>query len=125
MLIKQGDKIDLPWIKAEPKIVNFQIISDKRTALIALKNSQIDIYGSIPVDDFLILKQDKNFGDEYNLYNIESTRLAYFGFNSRLPKFRDPKTRQALARLINYQEAINVTQAGLVRQAAGVNIIMR
>jgi len=115
-----GDEIDAPWIKAEPEIINFQIISDNRTALLALKNSKIDIYGSIPVDDFLILKRDKNFGDKYNLHHVESTRLAYFGFNSRLPKFRDPKTRQALARLINYQEIINVTQAGMVKQAVGI-----
>jgi len=54
------------------------------------------------------------------LRHIESTRLAYLGFNSRLPKFRDPKTRQALARLINYQEIINVTQAGMVKQAVGI-----
>ena len=115
-----GDEIDVPWIKAEPEIINFQIISDNRTALLALKNPKIDIYGSIPVDDFLILKQDKIFGDKYNLRHIESTRLAYFGFNSRLPKFRDPKTRQALARLINYREIINVTQAGMVKQAVGI-----
>jgi len=56
-----GDEIDVPWIKAEPEIINFQIISDNRTALIALKNSKIDIYGSIPVDDFRLLKQDLNF----------------------------------------------------------------
>jgi len=88
--------------------------------MIALKNSKIDIYGSIPVDDFRLLNQDLNFQQEYNLYNVESSRLAYIGINSRLPKFRNPKTRQALARLVNFREVINVTQAGLVNQAVGV-----
>jgi peptide/nickel transport system substrate-binding protein len=97
-------------ISANPGRISFQVIPDNTTALLALKNEQLDVLDNIPVTEFEQLRQDERFLTNYNLHALPGYDLVYAALNTRLPKFRDKRTRQAIAHLVDTESLIKVTQ---------------
>ncbi|WP_230680364.1 ABC transporter substrate-binding protein [Pontibacter rufus] len=106
-------------LTANPLQISFKIIPDNTTALLALKNQQLDVLENIPAAEFNQLKADKSFTEDYALYTPNSYEFAYIGLNSRLPKLSDKRTRQAIANLLDINSFIKVSQQSYATPTVG------
>jgi len=107
-------------LTANPQRVSFQVIPDMTTALLALKNRQLDVLESIPAAEFEQLKQNQSFLKDYALHAPDAYEFMYAGINSRLPKFADKRTRQAIAHLLDVNSVIKVTQQNYATPTVGL-----
>jgi peptide/nickel transport system substrate-binding protein len=107
-------------LTANPEHITLQIIPDNTTALLALKNRQLDVLKDIPAREFDQLKQNKDFQEDFDLFTPDSYKSVYAGINSRLPKFADKQTRQAIAYLLDITNYIKVTQQQYATPTAGI-----
>lgn len=107
-----GNKIgaDGRHLTANPARISFQIIPENTTALLALKNRQLDVLDNIPVSEFVQLSRDEAFLKDYELDTPQGYSLVYAGLNSRAPKLQDKRTRQAIAHLLDVDNLIKATQ---------------
>lgn len=106
-------------LTANPLQISFKIIPDNTTALLALRNRQLDVLENIPAAEFNQLKADKSFTEDYALYTPDSYEFAYIGLNSRLPKLADKRTRQAIANLLDISSFIKVSQQSYATPTVG------
>ena len=107
------------YLTANPEQINFQIIPDNTTALLALKNAQLDVLDNIPVNDFEQIRQDGGFQKNYSLHSPQGYDLIYGAINTRRPKFRDKRTRQAIAHLLDVAGMIRVSQQSYATPTVG------
>lgn len=114
-----AEPLDKKYITANSEKINFQIISDNATAIIALQNHQLDVFDKIPVREFSRLKEDQDFSENYNLFTPETFQFYYVGINSRLPQFSEVKTRKALAHLLDVKNIIKVAEENQAVRAIG------
>ena len=97
-------------LTANPTQIRFSIIPDNTTAVLALKNKQLDVFDNVPAQDFKQLQQNKKMAETYAFFNPSSYEFIYLGINTRLPQFQDKLTRQAIAHLIDIENSIKATQ---------------
>lgn len=116
-----GNNLDVEasYLTAKPQRITLQIIPDITTAVLALKNRQLDVLSNIPVDEFEDLRQNKDFTADYKMHTPDTFSFSYAGLNTRLPKFSDKGTRQAIAHLLDIENIIKVTQNGYATPTAG------
>lgn len=107
------------YLTANPEQINFQIIPDNTTALLALKNAQLDVLDNIPVNEFDQLRQNENFLKNYDLHTPQGYDLIYAAINSRKPAFRDKRTRQAISHLLDVPGMIRVSQQSFATPTVG------
>jgi peptide/nickel transport system substrate-binding protein len=109
----------IPYLTAEPNRIVFQVIPENNTALLALQNGQIDVFEGIPATDFTRLSSDRDFKNQFNLFTPDTYDCAFLGINSRIDKFADRKTRQALSYLLDLDNIIKATQADFATKTIG------
>jgi peptide/nickel transport system substrate-binding protein len=109
----------LLYITARPTTVNFQVIPENNTAVLALKSARLDVYQGLPPTDFLQLRRNQQFQQKYTLFSPPTYDFTYIGINGRNEKFADKRTRQALACLLDVPKMIQVTQRGFAIQTIG------
>jgi peptide/nickel transport system substrate-binding protein len=114
-----GNQVKESHITANPELITFHIIPDNTTALLALKNRQLDVLEKIEAAEFDRLREDKSFTEDYALYTPNSYEFVYVGLNSRLPKLSDKQTRQAIAHLLDVSSMIKVSQQGYATPTVG------
>lgn len=110
----------VPYITARPASIRFSVIPENTTALLALKNEQLDVYAGIPANDFIQLHRDKSFLEKYALFTPATYDFTYIGINGRNEKFSDKHTRQALAHLFDIPKMIKVTQQNFAVRTVGL-----
>ncbi len=115
-----GNNTGATNLTANPERIILQVIPDNNTALLALKNRQLDVLEDIPATEFNQLKTNKDFIEDYNLYTPQAYSAVYTGINSRLPKFKDKATRQAIAYLMDVANFIKVTQLDYATPTVGI-----
>ncbi|MEJ8803404.1 ABC transporter substrate-binding protein [Pontibacter sp. H249] len=115
-----GSKLEQSHLVANPERISFHIIPDNTTALLALKNQQLDVLGNIPAAEFDELKSDNKFAANYNLYTPDSYEFTYVGLNSRSPKFSDKRTRQAITQLLDVNSMMKVSQQSYATPTASI-----
>lgn len=116
-----GDKIAGTncYFEANAPYLNYQTINDQTTALVALKSGKLDVMRSIKAKDFVDLPNSEKFTRSFNSHTPMQLAYTYLGINTRLPKFEDKRTRQALAHLINVKKQIETILYGLGEQVIG------
>jgi peptide/nickel transport system substrate-binding protein len=107
------------YLTANPARINFQVIPENMTAVMSLKSNALDVYGNVPATEFLQLTQDEVMQKKYNFFTPETYDFTYLGINSRLEKFADQKTRQAIAHLLDVDNMIRVTQQTFAVRTVG------
>lgn len=115
-----GNQVSQSHLTANPATIVFHVIPDNTTALLALKSRQLDVLANIPALEFNELKANEQFLQDYELHAPESYGATYAGINSRLPKFRDKQTRQAIAHLLDLDNIIKVTQQSYATPTVGI-----
>lgn len=102
-----------------PGKINFVVIPDATAARFALQNGQIDLMTLVPATEFVQLEKFNESEKSLNLYRQAGFRLVFLGFNTRLNKFSDSRTRQALAHLLDIPSIIDAVKLGYADQTAG------
>ncbi|WP_255481237.1 ABC transporter substrate-binding protein [Pontibacter sp. Tf4] len=115
-----GNNTSASNLTANPSRIVLHVIPENTTALLALKARQLDVLSDIPALEFDELKTNKDFLEDFNLHTPDSYALVYAGINSRLAKFADKKTRQAIAHLIDVPNIIKVTQQSYAVPSVGI-----
>lgn len=106
-------------LTAIPQRVSFQVIPDMTTAVLALKNRQLDVLEGIPAAEFEQLKRQDSFLQDYALHTPDAYEFTYAGINTRRPKFADKRTRQAIAHLLGIESVIKVSQQNYATPTVG------
>ncbi|WP_230407219.1 ABC transporter substrate-binding protein [Pontibacter cellulosilyticus] len=115
-----GNNLDQAHLTAHPDVISFHVIPDNTTALLALKNKQLDVLDNISAAEFDHLKSDKNFKNDFTLHTPDAYECTYAGINSRLPKFSDKRTRQAIAHLLDVSGMIKASQQNYATPTASI-----
>lgn len=109
----------MPHTSLPTERISFQVIPENTTALLALKNRQLDVLESIEATEFDRIRIDKEFQEDYALYTPDAYEFVYAGINSRLPKFSDRRTRQAIAHLLDVKSLIKVSEQNYATPTVG------
>ncbi|GAA4005904.1 hypothetical protein GCM10022408_17080 [Hymenobacter fastidiosus] len=109
-----GDRVKAapPQLQAKPAAIDYEIIADEATAVLALRRGDIDIYPMMPAKDFLALRQNKA-ATQLSFYTADSYEMIAAGFNTRQPELQDARTRQALSYLFDIPGLIQASQQGM------------
>ncbi len=102
-----------------PSKIVYQTINDQTTAKEALKGGEIDVMRGIKAQDFKELLNTKKFTDNFNTHTPPQMAYTYLGINIRKPMFKDKRTRQALAHLVDVDKIIKVVALGFGTRAVG------
>ncbi|WP_400193651.1 ABC transporter substrate-binding protein [Hymenobacter sp. B81] len=108
-----------PKLLAHPARLEFHIIPDPATALLALRRGDVDLYPNMAAADFDKLRTSPQAG-EFQLYSPPSYRMVVLEMNTRQPLLRQPATRQALLHLLDVPQLIEATQYGLGQRSVGL-----
>ncbi|MGV3639999.1 MAG: ABC transporter substrate-binding protein [Adhaeribacter sp.] len=116
-----GDQVKpaLPYLTAKPESIVFRVIPDNATALLALRNAQLDVLADLPVAAYQQLARDSAFTRQYQLFTPATYDFTYLGLNARSPKLADARTRQALAHLLDVDKIMQATQNGFATRTIG------
>ena len=94
------------------KEINYKIIPDENSSLVALEAGEIDSAG-IPPKDYKRMKTVKGI----NVYEYDVLLYTYLGFNLASPKFSDKRVRQALAYATDKNQLVGLIHRGLASPA--------
>lgn len=111
---KRNDTITLEknadyWAGA-PKLekVIFRVIPDNSARLTALKTGEIDLMDGVNPSDVSQVESDESL----QVLLRPGMNVGYFGFNTEVEPFTDPKVRQALSHAVDKQAIIDAFFAG-------------
>lgn len=114
-----GENLDNIFLKAYPEEIVFHVIPDATTALIQLKEKNIDMITKVSADDFFGLQENETYKDEFDFLTVELMKYYYIALNNSQPELSDPDVRRALAHLIDIKQLIEVIEGGLGAQTVG------
>ncbi len=97
------------------KIV-FKIVPDETNLLTQLRSGEIDMMIGVPPAE---VDQLKKANSNINIYPVSGRLYYYVGYNESLPKFQDPRVRQALTMAMNRQEMIDALLYGFGKPCVG------
>ncbi|OGX82267.1 hypothetical protein BEN49_14140 [Hymenobacter coccineus] len=109
-----------PALQAHPSQINFLIIPNSASAVMALRRGDVDLYPNIPARDFNRLRHSAKAQQTLSFYNTLSHNVVTAGFNTRRPALADHFTRQALALLFDVPGLMNATQQGLGQRTVSI-----
>jgi peptide/nickel transport system substrate-binding protein len=94
------------------KEINYRIIPDENSSLVALEAGEIDEAG-IPPKDYTRMKAVKGI----KVYETDVLLYVYLGLNIANPKFADKRVRQALAYATDRKQLVGLIFRGLATPA--------
>lgn len=111
---------DLIPLQAYPSKIEYQIIPDAATALLALRRGDVDLYPMMPAKDFQRLRQDSATKPGVAFYTADSYKMITACYNTKQPMLQDRLTRQALSYLFDIPSLIKATQLGMAYPSASL-----
>jgi peptide/nickel transport system substrate-binding protein len=94
------------------KEINFKVIPDENSRLVALEAGEIDEAG-IPPKDYRRMQAVKGI----NVFEFDALTYTYLGLNLASPKFTDRRVRQALAYATDKNQLVGLIFRGLASPA--------
>lgn len=108
-----------PYFEAYPDKIIHEIINDQTAAVTALKAGTIDVLRAIKPKDFEDLRANENASKSINLSEIPQFAYSFLGINTKNPILSNPKTRQAIACLVDYNRLMNDLLYGHASRISG------
>ncbi|GAA4376245.1 ABC transporter substrate-binding protein [Hymenobacter koreensis] len=108
-----------PMLVARPTRLEFHIIPDPTTALLALRRGDVDVYPNVPAADFQRLQNSPQAG-QFQFFAPASYRMLVLEMNVQRPIIRDAATRQALLHLIDVPALMRATQNQPARRTVSI-----
>lgn len=108
-------------VRAKPyfREIRVQIISDPNTALLALRNGDLDEMVLTPEQWATQTNDDSFYRFNTKAYGLEWSYFL-FGWNLKTPYFSDLRVRQAMAYAVDYKELLDKLTYGLYQQSNGM-----
>lgn len=107
------------WLQAHAAFLDYRVIPDKSTALLALRRGDIDLYPMPPAPDFNRRKQSADTV-KFSFQTADSYDMTVVGFNTQRPALRDARTRRALSMLFDVPGLLLATQPGLAYRSVSI-----
>ncbi|TGE13800.1 ABC transporter substrate-binding protein [Hymenobacter elongatus] len=111
---------DLLPLQARPLTLDYQIIPDEATAVLALRRGDVDVYPMMPAKEFQRLRRDSGNKSSLQFHTTESYKMITACFNTRYAALQDRLTRQALSHLFDIPALIQATQLGMAYPSVGL-----
>ncbi len=105
-------------LQARAAQLEYFIIPEATTALLALRRGDLDVYPHVPARDFARLRATATA--TVRCYTTPSYDVVTAGFNTRRPALADAATRRALSRLFDAASLLRATQLGEGRRSVGI-----
>lgn len=96
--------------------VEIKIIPEDNNRVIALQTGEAQIAFDLSASSLKSLENEKDI----NIYTVESLGTNYLGFNTTHPKLRDIRVRQAIAKALDMDSAIDVLFEGKGRRSTSI-----
>ncbi|UYZ59080.1 ABC transporter substrate-binding protein [Hymenobacter latericus] len=103
---------------ANPRRLEFHVVPNAATALLAMRRGELDVYPNMPGPDFEQLRKTDSAG--FQLYSPASYRVVVMEINTQQPSLSESRTRQALALLVDAQRLMQATQFGLGQRSTSL-----
>lgn len=97
---------------AHPEKIIFKVVNDRNTAVVAVKNQEIDFMEFVPAPKF-VEEIDTNSMTHLVKYPYKNLAYMYIGWNARNPIFSDKRVRRALSHLVDRDALIQQVVRGL------------
>jgi ABC-type transport system substrate-binding protein len=116
-----GFKLKNPprWLQTRAESLDYRIIPDDATALLALRRGDIDLYPGPPAQDFNRLRRSAD-STKLSFSVADSYDVTMVGFNTQRPALSDPLTRRALSMLFDITGLIRATQPDLAYRSVSL-----
>ncbi len=88
--------------------INFKILPDASTAVIALQNGEVDFLPEISVADREMISSDENL----EIHETPSFSFVHLTFNKSKEPFNDQRVREAISKAVNKQDILDVAYDG-------------
>lgn len=109
-----------PVLRARPRLLDYVIIPDAATALLALRRGDLEVYSQIPAREFARLRASPAAQATLQFYSTTSFDVVTAGFNTRRPALANALTRQALSRCFDAAGLLRATQLGGGQRTVGI-----
>ncbi|WP_227608249.1 ABC transporter substrate-binding protein [Hymenobacter translucens] len=109
-----------PQLQARPEQIEFHVIPDDATALLAMRRADVDLYPRMPAREFGRLQADSARHPELSFYTAPSYDMTVAGFNTRSSLLAHRLTRQAISHLFDVPQLIQATQQGHAYRSVGL-----
>jgi peptide/nickel transport system substrate-binding protein len=100
------------------KTVRFRVLEDRNTALLALKNGDVEDYELQPNQWVTQTGDDEYYKLNTKVRGVEWT-YYYFGWNMKTPFFKEKAVRQAMSYAVDYDDIIKNLTFNLYEQSTG------
>ncbi len=102
-----------------PKIkkIHYKFVPDPTTSFYMLKQKQLDMGGLTPIQ--VDRQIDKEFKNDFNIFEKPSFGYTYLGFNLKSEKFKDKRIREAISLSINRDELSKILFFGHAKVCNG------
>lgn len=107
-----------PALTARPGRIEFHIVPNPATAVLALRRGELDVYPHMPGPDFVRLRATDSAN--FRFYSPASYRVVVLELNVQQPQLRDVRTRRALTQLLDYDRLLRATQYGQGQRSTGL-----
>ena len=97
---------------AHPGKIIFKVVNDRNTAVVAVKNQEIDFMEFVPAPKF-VEEIDTTSMTHLVKYPFKNLAYMYIGWNARSPVFADKRVRRALSHLVDRDALIQQVVRGL------------
>lgn len=108
-----------PWLQAHAAALDYQIIPDNTTAVLAVRRGNVDLYPMPPARDFNQLRRSADT-TKLAFATSDSYYMTVAGFNTQAPLLQDAATRRALRLLFDVPGIMQATQPGLSFRSASL-----
>src|SRR5690606_32714129 len=79
-------------------------------------NRELDVMRAIPAKDFLKLKRDSSFLQDFKLYSPDQSSYHYIGLNQKSPFLKDKELRQAIRTAFDVEKIIKLVSKGYAKR---------
>lgn len=105
-------------LQAKPKQLEYVIIPDVSTAILALRRGDLDVFPHMPAREFERLRTTPATQAALHFYTTASYNVVTAGFNTSHPALADAATRRALSRCFDADRLMKATQLGAGQRTA-------
>lgn len=106
-------------LRAKPQQLEYVIIPDVATAILALRRGELDVFPQMPAREFERLRTAPATRAALQFYTTDSYNVVTAGFNTSRPVLADAATRRALSRCFDAGRLMKATQLGAGQRTVG------
>jgi ABC-type transport system substrate-binding protein len=104
---------DNPYLQQGPDKMIFYIIPDRTTALSQLKEGSLDVLNYLSSRNFVELRDNPAFKDDFQFYSPTMRRYYYLAMNNAHPILSDVEVRKAMSHLLEVDKIIDNIDYGM------------